>query len=146
MDIEIKNVLGRHQLDNAEFREYANELTDAIQSMNETESDLKSIRAQYKSQIEELDAKIAKLREIVHNGYLLQNIPCELIENTEDGVIEYVSQETGDILKTEPLPSQSPQEEVFESETDPVDDGQPVEEKDWDDEIFSDEEELEDEE
>jgi hypothetical protein len=83
-----------------EKAEMSSEMAQKVARLERTEDELKTVKAQFKSETEQLARDISTTAEKLNSGYEMRNIKCEVIRDYREGIVEYVRTDTGEIAKS----------------------------------------------
>jgi phage FluMu gp28-like protein len=81
------------------------ELSTAIDKKTMLEEELKEVKANYKAKIEEQELQIRVNARFIKDGYEMRRVPVKEVADYKRKIMETVSEETGNVLKTRKLTS-----------------------------------------
>ena len=86
-------------LTDAEKQQAGFDLAEAFLELNRGKNDLKSVTAQYKSRIAQVEASISDKSSMLSSGYEFRDIECEVIKNYDDRIIRIIRPDTGEVVE-----------------------------------------------
>lgn len=102
--LEKTTVMLRYNFTEAELKEKAQSLGEAVQKISQIEDELSSIKKDYGKQITQKQGEINELSNNITQKYEMRNTPCFLHKNFKMKERQYLDHDST-ILKTEPLTS-----------------------------------------
>lgn len=100
----------KHEFNEKELTELAKKLSQTLQKRAEVEGELKNMKNEYKTKLENLDSEITTTNEKYTQQYEMRDTPCYLFRNFGVGKRQYLSAlDKTDILKEEPLTAEDHQ-------------------------------------
>lgn len=90
-------------LTDKELLETGDELTEALDHKAAVESELESIRAEYKAKTKAADADIERLRTRHRNKFEMRPIECREVRNYEDRIFYVFRTDTDECIEERPL-------------------------------------------
>lgn len=100
--LEKTTVMLRHEFSEAELKDKAQSLGEAIQKVASIEEEFSTIKKDYTKQLTQKHAEISELSNNVTQKYEMRNLSCFLHKNFPMKERQYLDHD-GTILKTEPL-------------------------------------------
>lgn len=98
-----ETILGKYNLNSTELKEFADEMAKALQEKSLLEDELVSVKSQYKSKLDGLDAKIRRNSSIYRSGYEYRDMDCHVELNFKTKHRSYYRKDTGEFVGSEPL-------------------------------------------
>lgn len=98
-----------HKFSSEEMAQIAKDITDHLGRKDELEERLKSIKADYKAQAEQLDAELRNLTRKHRSGYEMREVRCDIVRDVDRGIVQFVRQDTKEIVSERPMTSEERQ-------------------------------------
>lgn len=102
MQDNIETINAKYTFSDEEKVNMAVEMTEKIQEKDRSEEELKSLKSNFKSRIDELTAKLNRLAQNHRDGYEYRFQKCTLKLNEKTKMREYYTVDTKKLVKTEP--------------------------------------------
>jgi len=103
-------------LSQKEIIEMADNLAQSLEDIDSLETELESIKSQFKSKLKELEGKSDGYRTKVRNKYEIRKVDCvEVLNNTAGTALE-VRMDTGEIINERILTADERQGRLWETE------------------------------
>ena len=104
----------KHKFSIEELRDLAEMESRAVQDRQKRVLELKSVSAQYKSEIAALDTSIASAAEKYTSGFEVREIECEQTKNFKEGRFKVIRQDTFEIVEDRKLKDSELQTQMFD--------------------------------
>lgn len=104
-DIEIVPKFVRYRFTESERKTIADDMAQAVETKEEAEDQLKAIKADYKSSIEEAEAKIRACARKLQIGYEMRNVDCTVDRDFKQRVIRFIRCDTFETVEERPMTS-----------------------------------------
>lgn len=114
--LEKTTTMLRYNFTEAELKDKAQSLGEAVQKLVQIEDELSQIKSDYKKKLQEKQGEVNELSNHITTKYEMRNTPCFLHKNFKIKERQYLSHD-GEFLKTEPLTSADYQLAIDEAET-----------------------------
>lgn len=110
----LKEVLYlKHEFTNDERLTMGSDLGAAYNRMAEIEAEAKVMKDQIKERTSQVEATIGTLSRHLNNGYMMENVDCELIYDAPNvGEVSYKRRDNGAIAKTRAMTGAENQQEI----------------------------------
>lgn len=109
-ELEKTSTEVKYEFNDKELKDLANQLSQTLQKSRETEGELKNLKNQYKTKLENLESEITIINEKYTQQYEMRKTPCYLFRNYATGKRQFLSAlDKTDILKEEPLTAEDHQ-------------------------------------
>lgn len=102
--MEKTTVMLRYNFTEAELKDKAQSLGEAVQKVVQIEEELSGIKKDYAKQLTQKHGEINELSNNITQKYEMRNTPCFLHKNFKTKERQYLEHD-GTLLKTEPLTS-----------------------------------------
>ena len=89
----------KYEFDENEIRDMAAEMAQNIARAESVDAELKTIKAQFKADLETLTRGIQATAEKMNSGYEMRNIKCEVVRDYRLGMVFYKRTDNGEIAK-----------------------------------------------
>lgn len=100
--LEKTTTMLRYNFTEAELKDKAQSLGEAVQKLVQIEDELSQIKSDYKKKLQEKQSEVNELSNHITTKYEMRNTPCFLHKNFKLKERQYLSHDS-EILKTEPL-------------------------------------------
>jgi len=100
------------RLTDAEVLQYGRDAARAVSDRERIESELASVKADYKGKIEEQSAIVSKLSPRIHSGIETREVECEEVRNWTKAVVTVTRWDTGETIESRPMREDEKQMEV----------------------------------
>ena len=114
--LEKTTTMLRYNFTEAELKDKAQSLGEAVQKLVQIEDELNSIKSDYKKKLQEKHAEINELSNHVTTKYEMRNTPCLLRKDFKLKERQYLDHDSV-ILKSEPLTQGDYQLAIDEADT-----------------------------
>ena len=102
----------KYYFSDTEKLQIGEEMSAAVEEKRILEEELKEIKASYKAKIEEKELHIKSNARFLKDGYEMRRVPVKEKPDYKRKVMETISEETGNILKTRKLRSDEMQRKI----------------------------------
>lgn len=103
----------KHEFTNDERLTMGSDLGAAYNRMAEIEAEAKVMKDQIKERTSQVEATIGTLSRHLNNGYMMENVDCELIYDAPNvGEVSYKRRDNGAIAKTRAMTGAENQQEI----------------------------------
>lgn len=100
------------KLEDVELIEMVRELADRADARDTVDAELKEIQKEKKEVIARQEGRIFELAKLVRAGYQDREVDCSIIFDDVKGAKTWYRQDTGEIVKTEPMSLEEYQQEI----------------------------------
>ena len=107
----------KHQLTTDEKLKLGEDISVKFAELRDVEGDRKSVVAQYKSEIDAINAGITRLTQLLMSGFEMIQMRCILELDAKTETRRYISKETGEVVKEEPFWPDDYQTDAFPGES-----------------------------
>jgi len=112
MNKKTYNIYEKYNFTEKELREKADELSDKLLSKEGKEEQLKSVKSQFKAEIEGFQAQIIKLSNDIRSKYEYRYFKCFKKRDIKRKINVFVCSKTGAIMKESPFTDDDYQMEI----------------------------------
>lgn len=102
-----------------EKAEHAQRLARTLPQIDQLEEELKSVKSQYKSRIEGLQAEAKKFSSYIRDGFHFDNVEIQIRKDFRAGTLEKIRLDTGEMYYTRTLTAEERQRSMFSEDRAP---------------------------
>lgn len=109
-------VTAKHVFTQEEKDEKLAQLLQSMKSKEEIEAELKTTKSTFKSRIDQKEAEIKLVTNLLNAGFEHRQVTCYLVKNFDTGKREYFEMGTDKLIQTEPLEARDYQLDLEQTE------------------------------
>ena len=108
MDEMVKQMV-KYEFSEVEKKEISGGLAQSIMDLDALKSQLKSVQAQYKAEMTEIEARLVKDSEKIRSGYEMREMECRVDKDYGLKRIFIIRPDTGEMVKERPMSAEEQQ-------------------------------------
>ena len=111
---EKAQVFGKYEFKDFELKAIAKNMANAVSDIETLTDRLKSVKSQIKAEIDEATAVMNSCAKKLQTGYEMRDLDCEVVYDFKGGQVLYISEETGETVKSRKMTDEDRQQELME--------------------------------
>lgn len=96
--VAVETIPHKYKFSDDEIQDMRKEHTDVIIEEEIILDEIKAFREERKLPLKNLKEQSKKLRKHIKNGYEIRDVECSLVPNFETGMMQYISNDTQEII------------------------------------------------
>lgn len=99
-EVKYSHQYVKYEFIEEEKREISIEMAEKVSRLDSLEDELKAVKSDFKSQIDQTSADMKNLASKINNGWEMREIKCIIEYDYENGIVRHIRTDNGQEVKT----------------------------------------------